>query len=229
MCKKLIYFCLVLTFALASTSYGLGTGQPMCPTDPNIVIGDFEQTMDGWGPSWEGTPTFGYSNTTGVTLHEWSLQVGPSQASGFKWSMLRDGVIDFDAWPTLHLDVTWVASEWVDDGNQTIWVNLELVAVNSQAGWFQVQADDPVNPDWPGSWDPYNWGAVHTRHLSWCIWDLEMAKVTDWMQVLLATNYGGDIVTAGNYYIDNIRLTPEPATIALLGLGGLAMLRRRRR
>jgi hypothetical protein len=33
---------------------------------------------------------------------------------------------------------------------------------------------------------------------------------------------------AGTYYFDNARLIPEPATIALLSLGGLALLRRKR-
>lgn len=38
----------------------------------------------------------------------------------------------------------------------------------------------------------------------------------------------GDIAASAIYY-DDISLTPEPATMALLGMGGLMMLRRRRR
>jgi len=34
-------------------------------------------------------------------------------------------------------------------------------------------------------------------------------------------------VESGSFLVDNVRLTPEPATIALLGLGALAMLRRK--
>ena len=65
MCKKLIYLISVLVLSFACTSYA------------DVVIGDFEQSMEGWGPTWEEpAPTFSYS-TTGVTLGNNSLAVTP--------------------------------------------------------------------------------------------------------------------------------------------------------
>jgi hypothetical protein len=200
--KTLVSFILLL--ALATTSYG-------------VVIGNFELQMDNFGPTWETAPTFGYS-TNGATLDNYSLSVLPGK-TGFTWSFMYSGIQDLDANPILEVDVTWIAAEW----GSTPWVNFKDVAVNSNAGWLQLSPSDPLNPDWPGSWDP-SWGD-HTRHLTWDFSDYDMSGVTDWMQIIFSTNFGG--TTPGNYYIDNVQLTPEPTTIALLGLGGLALLRRK--
>ena len=62
------------------------------------------------------------------------------------------------------MDVTFVASEW--EGGTDIWVKLDQLALNSNPGWSQWVPIDPVNPSYPGSWDPYNWGAVNTRTLT---------------------------------------------------------------
>lgn len=43
---------------------------------------------------------------------------------------------------------------------------------------------------------------------------------------IFGANYTGDWI--GNLDFDNLSIVPEPATIALLGLGGLALLRRKR-
>ena len=63
-----------------------------------------------------------------------------------------------------------------------------------------------------------------------------MHIVDDSLQFELLSLSGEDIVLVhfwspivANDVWDNLTLTPEPATLSLLALGGLAMLRRRRR
>ena len=61
-------------------------------------------------------------------------------------------------------------------------------------------------------------------------WDYSeaFATITDppsYVEFIFAFNSGGG---ATQMYVDNMRLVPEPATIALLGLGGVLLRRRKR-
>jgi hypothetical protein len=171
-----------------------------------IVIGDFEQSMTGWGPTPANVlggpaPTLSYS-TTGATLGNNSLAIKPNK-NGFQWSFMYSGIVDTKTYKKLSLDVTWVAAEW----GATPWSNLKEIVVNSDgpSGWKQYIPNDPCIPDWPGSWDPVNWGN-HTRTLTWDFSDYDATGAT-WMQIIFSTNFGGS--TPGKYYIDNVRLIGE--------------------
>ena len=118
----------------------------------------------------------------------------------------------------LLADVTWVASEWAGTG---IWAKWDKIAILGNPGWVEFNVIDPLNPSNPGVWDPYNWGAVHTRTLQWDISSYNWAGVegTWWLQLWMSIASGGDPnYTWGNFYIDNIRivttakdmLTPAP-------------------
>lgn len=195
----------------------------------DVLIGDFEGSgwpQGDWSNTWETNATFSTSTTIGVTSGSQSLVV--SAPSGFKWQFMYNGdAFRSTGLGTVSVDVTWVASEWAGEG---IWVKLDVVAVQGDGlGWTQVSPTDPMNPSYPGSWDPYYWGEVHTRTLTYTFDTASLGP--SWSQLIFSTNYGGTITQAGNYYIDNIRITPtipEPATISLVGLGALSLLRKRK-
>jgi hypothetical protein len=202
----------------------------------DVLLGTFEQNMNGengagawttqegmYGDYYQDPPQM-------VTDGEWALGM-TDDAVGWSYGLYNGNMYGAkDYWYTnqyLVADVTWVASEWA--GGTDAWAQWNKVALNSPSGWVEFPVIDSANPSYPGSWDPYYWGAVHTRTLKWDVSGYNWAGVEGswWLQLSMSQNMGS-ITTIGNFYIDNIRLIPEPATIALLGLGGLALIRRKK-
>jgi hypothetical protein len=204
MSKRLPYLISILVLLLACTGYA------------DIMIGDFEDGVGDWALTWEGTSTIAVSNI-GATSGSQSLAIN-APANVFSWAVMWEGLVDLKKYPTLAADVTWIAAEW--DPQADIWVNFKDVAINSDgpSGWQQYIPNDELNPAWPGSWDPANWGD-NTRTLTWDISNYDATGAT-YLQLIFSTNMGS-VTTPGTYYIDNVRLIPYPPAPVGPYAGGL--------
>jgi hypothetical protein len=164
-----------------------------------VVIGDWEQNMDGWQKGPQGTVTFGYSNTKGVTLGNYSLTMN---ALGGFWTFQRPGWVDLTNM-TLCLDVTMIASEWSGQ-----WTKIDKLAVSSDLtpGWreFTPTAIDRLtgNKLTDLSWGSWNGDAYRTY-----MWDL--SSYSDWanattITINIAVQNAG--TATGPFHFDNARL-----------------------
>jgi hypothetical protein len=198
--SRILAVCLVL--AMASVSFG-------------ELITSWENPADGEISSWGASIVPG--QTIGVTDGTYSDGIVVGTGWGFI-GQLTSGptAAQFAAHNTMELDVTVVGADWMGDNG----FQFGLV-VNSDGGWHQVDI---------GSWYWGGEGADFSEHL---VWDYSAYKapVTNWAQIIFFQNsYSNSGMTSAIYYLDNLQLTgiPEPATMGLLGLGGLALLRRKK-
>jgi hypothetical protein len=96
---------------------------------------------------------------------------------------------------------------------------------------------DTLNPGYAGYLPVVDPGTnLHTWTGTWT-WDYsailpggsyagnKVSLSDTWVNLIFAYNSNG---SGGSYYIDNVRLVPEPATICLLGLGALSLIRRKK-
>lgn len=202
----------------------------------DILLGNFEGSLDsGWTAINGATATAG---TAGATLGSGAMKV-VAPLNTFNWTLQYDNnslIPLISASPVLAMDVTWVTSDWTGYDAAGAWARMDSVAINGDGtGWQQTtdaMMTDAQNPSYPGSWDPYNWGASNTRTLYYDLSSLltggSGVGADTWFQIQISMNMGGNFASDA-YYIDNVRLVPEPATCALLGLGMLGLLVFRRR
>lgn len=243
MSRKILYCLLVLALASVANAAPFTFG----------TWNDANNGFIDWGTS--GSPSittlmpakYDYS-TIGVTDGSKSLRM---YQPGWNQNLaIRSYESPLAGWPNqiianflaeqyVAIDVTFVQSEWAPTAGGNGYTQVELNVQGTGLSWLGLGMPDvdTGNPGYPGGWDGANFpGTYHATYM----WDISFLHNGDfedegeltatpengYLNFILTTNCGG-FDTYGNYYFDNMRIVPEPTTVALLGLGGLLLHRRK--
>jgi hypothetical protein len=224
MSRKLIVLLFVAVIACAS--YGDQVADGTCDLEDCVVIGDWELNNDGWidwgnkevVDSPNNMPPYFYEPDVGVTLGDYSLGLpadGWAQTLSIKLSAAqREEFMDHTCF---CIDVS------TDAATCGGWVEIYALSANVDGfDWGDV-GDVPA-------WHQDRWDGAGevTVTLCWDYSDFKPSETPGYAEFIIATNGASDC-DPHNLYFDNARLcTPEPMSVALLGLGGLLLRRRKR-
>ncbi|MGD0596034.1 MAG: PEP-CTERM sorting domain-containing protein [Sedimentisphaerales bacterium] len=223
MSRTLVAVCLVL--AMASVSFA-GTQGQIRPGA--VMIGNWENgaDMEGWATDPTGTAYIEITPGIGNTVGDNSLLVA---YNGGYWQLM------------------WTAP-WSNDQQRNLVpalgpyckLSFDLTLTGGAAGWDDFDEKLSLNSDGPsgyqelyptvlnddGSPSGHDWGSWTGTFKRTYTTDVSGYDATGatWFVIRIS----GQGWPQNGVYLDNVEICPEPATMALLGLGGLALIRRKK-
>lgn len=239
---------LICVLALASTSFG----------EVLYDFGDGLAGWEGgWGPLTLTDDTHGATlgpNSLKMVIDDasnfwWSGDLG-------KLALTEDQVAKVvdRTYTEIKIDVTRAFDDWEFAGNW--WWPESALRFTCDAGAWNEARTDQVYPSAIDTMIGARWYPTYLAEDPWnrtppeqadgpdditVTYSISLAPIQDELDAADAAGYSYDIdigvhcmpiaqdyVGPVTYYIDNMQLVPEPATIALFGMGGLALLRRKR-
>ncbi len=214
---------------------GYTGGNPWWVGDPTGYAPTNTAPSSGVGTLTPGTSTYGATEGS-YSLRMETPETWWNEIMVIDLTAVEAGVEAFFDNDYFSIDIGHLASDWATSGGawQGQAYNIAIVAEVSDP-MYAVDTAEPLRGWWQAEFIASDWNFVDDqKNYNWYYGLLKdkIAADPSCLAIILiekwVENYQGTYGPGGVCYLDNAMLIPEPATIALLGLGGLALIRRKR-